>query len=44
MNGLNRDPPKRMMVESEGGNLIAIGLGKKTILVAMSTDTVEKLG
>ena len=39
---LNKDPPKRVVVESDGGNLIAIGLGKKAILVAMRRDTVEK--
>ncbi len=31
-------------VESDGGNTIAIGLGKKAILVPTSTDTMEKLG
>ncbi len=33
-----------MMVESDGGNMIAIGRDKKAILVAMVTDTAEKLG
>ncbi len=42
--GLNKEPPKRVVVESEGGNMVAIGLGKKAILVAMSTESVEKLG
>jgi predicted regulator of Ras-like GTPase activity (Roadblock/LC7/MglB family) len=41
--GLNKEPPKRVVVESDGGNLIAIGLGKKAILVAMSSEGVDKL-
>ncbi len=41
--GLHKDPPKRVVVESDGGNLIAIGLGKKAILVAMSSESVDKL-
>ncbi len=41
--GLHKDPPKRVVVESDDGNLMAIGLGKKAILVAMSSDTVDKL-
>ncbi len=32
---------KRVVVESDGGNLIAIGLGKKAILVAMSSEGVR---
>ena len=31
------------VVESDAGNLIAIGLSKKVTLVAMSSDAVEKL-
>lgn len=42
--GLGKETPKRVVVESEGGNLIAVGLGKKAILVAMSSDTMERLG
>lgn len=38
---LNKDPPKRVVVESDGGNLIAIGLGKKAILVAVSSEGVR---
>jgi hypothetical protein len=33
----------KVVVESDGGNLIAIGLGKKAILVAMSSEGVDKL-
>lgn len=41
--GLNKNPPKRVVVESDAGNLIATGLGKKAMLVAMSTQGVDKL-
>lgn len=41
--GLNKEPPKRVVVESDDGNLVAVGLGKKAMLVAMSTQGVDKL-
>ncbi len=33
--GLNQDPPRRVVVESEKGVLIATGVGPKSFLVAM---------
>ncbi|OGS50082.1 MAG: hypothetical protein A3K65_05945 [Euryarchaeota archaeon RBG_16_68_12] len=33
--GMNRDPPKRIVVESDRGVLITTGVGPKSFLVAM---------
>ncbi|TET89702.1 MAG: hypothetical protein E3J35_08960 [Methanomassiliicoccales archaeon] len=41
--GLNKEPPRRVVEESDAGNLVAVGLGKKAMLVAMSTQGVDKL-
>ncbi len=30
--GLNKEPTKRVVVESDAGNLVAVGLGKKSML------------
>jgi predicted regulator of Ras-like GTPase activity (Roadblock/LC7/MglB family) len=41
--GLGKKPPKRVVVETEDGNLIAISLGAKALLVAMSSASAEEL-
>jgi predicted regulator of Ras-like GTPase activity (Roadblock/LC7/MglB family) len=35
--GLGRKPPQRVMIEANGINYIATGLGPKALLVAMSS-------
>ena len=39
--GLNHSPPKRVIVESERGTLIATGVGPKSFLVAMVPGKAE---
>jgi len=36
--GLSRGTPKRVIVQSENGTLVAIGLSKKALLVAMGNE------
>ena len=35
--GLGKETPERVMIEANGSNYIAMGLGTKALLVAMST-------
>src|SRR5687767_5583238 len=39
--GLNKDPPRRVIVEAETGTLIATGVGPKSFLVAMVSGKAE---
>jgi len=41
--GLNKGAPKRVLIETTNGTLIAIGLGPKALLVAMSTSPPSEL-
>ena len=41
--GLGRTPPGRVVVEAEGGTLVAIALGSKAMLVALGANREEVL-
>jgi predicted regulator of Ras-like GTPase activity (Roadblock/LC7/MglB family) len=41
--GMDRNIPKRVIVETESENLIAVSLGPKALLVAISSATPEEL-
>ena len=41
--GLKKAPPNRVVVESTDGTLVAVGLGSKALLVALSSGDQEKL-
>ena len=40
---LNKGQPRRVLVETESGNLMAVSLGPKALFVAMSTSPPDKL-
>lgn len=41
--GMNRGPPRRVVVESENGTLIASGVGSKAFLVVLSSSRNDEL-
>jgi len=41
--GLNKNPPNRVIVETGKSNFIAVSLGPKALLVAISSLPIEKL-
>lgn len=41
--GLEKGPPARVIVQSNDGNLVAVGLSRKAMLVAMSSTRSDKL-
>ncbi|MFQ5911209.1 MAG: roadblock/LC7 domain-containing protein [Thermoplasmata archaeon] len=41
--GLNRGAPRRVIVQSDDGTLVAVGLSKKALLVAMGSKDDDKV-